>query len=186
MQGQTTLLANNQQIAGLSGSMVIPSTSANTNVSNANNSNVVLSGHSNSMGIYVSGSPPPIGGGRQTPPPVLQTPPSSASCQRERISEAFSSTPAHSAGSGSSESTSVELQVDYWPLVRPTDHHLIKDKLAPRSSDQGGKNSIKSTFRSLQVWRLPQNPIMGDLPNGLTVSFATKEKKQKQSKFFVH
>ncbi|KAI8046844.1 hypothetical protein M5D96_003058 [Drosophila gunungcola] len=54
-----------------------------------------------------------------------------------------------------------------------------------KGSDAGGKNSIKSTFRNLQVWRLPQHAQqLGDMFNGLTVSFATKEKKQKQSKSF--
>lgn len=83
-------------------------------------------------------------------------------------------------------SESVELQVDYWPIIRPGEHSSSKDKSNTRSGDQGGKNSIKSTFRSLQVWRLPQNAQLGEMTSGLTVSFATKEKKQKQSKLFVN
>lgn len=119
-----------------------------------------------------SGSPPHSG--RVTPP--LQTPPSSASSQRDRQAEAFNVT----AQLFSNES--VELQVDYWPIVRPLEH-IFKDKTSgTRSSDQGGKNSVKSTFCNLKVWRLPQNPTMGDTTNGLTLCFATKEKKQKQSK----
>lgn len=42
---------------------------------------------------------------------------------------------------------SFELQIDYWPLVRPMDS---KDKSQTKGNDQG-KNSIKSTFRNLQV-----------------------------------
>lgn len=40
----------------------------------------------------------------------------------------------------------LELQIDYWPIVRPGE----KDKSQTKGTDQG-KNSIKSTFRSLQV-----------------------------------
>ena len=129
-----------------------------------------LQGVSNSAsGTALSGSPPQSG--RVSPP--LQTPPSSASSQREG---GFGVTPQQQVGS-----ESVELQVDYWPIVRPGDHISSKDKSNTKSGDQGGKNSIKSTFRSLQVWRLPQNAQLGEMSNGLTVSFATKEKKQKQS-----
>ena len=128
-----------------------------------------LQGVSNSAsGTALSGSPPQSG--RVSPP--LQTPPSSASSQREG---GFGVTPQQLV------CESVELQVDYWPIVRPGDHISSKDKSNTRSGDQGGKNSIKSTFRSLQVWRLPQNAQLGEMSNGLTVSFATKEKKQKQS-----
>lgn len=128
-----------------------------------------LQGVSNSAsGNALSGSPPQSG--RISPP--LQTPPSSASSQRD---VGFGATPQQMS------SESVELQVDYWPIIRPGEHSSSKDKSNTRGSDQGGKNSIKSTFRSLQVWRLPQNAQLGELSNGLTVTFATKEKKQKQS-----
>lgn len=40
----------------------------------------------------------------------------------------------------------LELQIDYWPIVKPGE----KDKSQTKGNDQG-KNSIKSTFRSLQV-----------------------------------
>lgn len=92
----------------------------------------------------------------------------------------------------------LELQVDYWPLSRP----IIdgKDKSTTKGLDQG-KNSVKSTFKNLQVreifainivrkmpnkifirkvLRLPLNPVTGGEPsNGLTLCFAAKEKKQK-------
>lgn len=40
----------------------------------------------------------------------------------------------------------LELQIDYWPIMRPGD----KEKSQNKSSEQS-KNSIKSTFRNLQV-----------------------------------
>jgi PACS-1 cytosolic sorting protein len=42
----------------------------------------------------------------------------------------------------------MELQVDYWPLMRPAGE--VKDKKEAKGQDQG-KNSVKSTFRNLQV-----------------------------------
>jgi len=134
----------------------------------------------------VSGSPPQQQSlGRISPP--LQTPPSSASSHRERNTSESLSTPSsqqQQTFSGAlAAAEAVELQVDYWPLVRPGDGHAKESKGGmSKGSDAGGKNSIKSTFRNLQVWRLPQHAQqMGDMFNGLTVSFATKEKKQKQS-----
>lgn len=82
-----------------------------------------------------------------------------------------------SGGSGSGTQESLELQVDYWPLARPILD--VKDKSQSKGQDPTGKNSIKSTFRHLQVWRLPLAPNNGEYTNGLTFSYATKEKKQK-------
>ncbi|XP_055907477.1 phosphofurin acidic cluster sorting protein 2 isoform X2 [Eupeodes corollae] len=104
-------------------------------------------------GTGILSSSPPLSG-RVSPP--LQTPPSNQT-------------------TAASAHESVELQVDYWPIMRPLD---AKEKSISKGGDQG-KNSIKSTFRNLQVWRLPQNAQIGEISNGLTVSFATKEKKQK-------
>jgi hypothetical protein len=93
----------------------------------------------------------------------------------------------------------LELQVDYWPISRPILDG--KEKNQAKSQDQG-KNSVKSTFKNLQVsphlhkclfnkrphcnksssqvWRLPLNPISGtESSYGLTLCFAAKEKKQK-------
>lgn len=42
----------------------------------------------------------------------------------------------------------MELQVDYWPLMRPIGDG--KEKNQTKGQDQG-KNSVKSTFRNLQV-----------------------------------
>ncbi|KAH8306150.1 hypothetical protein KR018_002564 [Drosophila ironensis] len=135
----------------------------------------------------VSGSPPQQQQlmGRISPP--LQTPPSSASSHRERNASDSLGTPSslqQQTFSGSlAAAEAVELQVDYWPVVRPGEMHAKESKSGSGSKggDAGGKNSIKSTFRNLQVWRLPQHAQqLGDMFNGLTVSFATKEKKQKQ------
>ncbi|XP_058813906.1 phosphofurin acidic cluster sorting protein 2 isoform X2 [Topomyia yanbarensis] len=82
---------------------------------------------------------------------------------------------AHQSNSGTQES--LELQIDYWPLARPILDG--KDKSQSKGQDPTGKNSIKSTFRHLQVWRLPLAPNNGEYSNGLTLSYATKEKKQK-------
>ncbi|XP_060645423.1 phosphofurin acidic cluster sorting protein 2 [Drosophila nasuta] len=123
--------------------------------------------------------------GRISPP--LQTPPSSGNSHRDRGSSDAQNTPSSLSSqtfSGAlAAAEAVELQVDYWPLVRPGDQHVKESKggMSRGGDSGGGKNSIKSTFRNLQVWRLPQHAQqLGDMSNGLTVSFATREKKQKQ------
>lgn len=45
---------------------------------------------------------------------------------------------------------SLELQIDYWPMIRPGES---KEKKENKGQDQG-KNSVKSTFRNLQVINL--------------------------------
>lgn len=168
----------------------------NSGTGNASTMPIPIGGNQNTSNVHggVSGSPPQqqqiglgqVQGqtmGRISPP--LQTPPSSGSSNRERGGLETLGTPSSQSFSGAlANAEAVELQVDYWPLVRPGDGHL-KDSKGEKSRGGdagGGKNSIKSTFRNLQVWRLPQHAQqMGDMSNGLTVSFATKEKKQKQS-----
>lgn len=103
---------------------------------------------------------------------------SSSPPQSGRASPPAPLTPAlvqQSSSSGTQES--LELQVDYWPLARPILD--AKEKSQSKGQDPSGKNSIKSTFRHLQVWRLPLAPNNGEYTNGLTLSYATKEKKQK-------
>lgn len=106
---------------------------------------------------------------------------SSSPPQSGRASPPAPTTPApimqHQSNSSGSPQESVELQVDYWPLARPILD--AKEKSQSKGQDQSGKNSIKSTFRHLQVWRLPLAPSNGEYTNGLTLSYATKEKKQK-------
>lgn len=114
----------------------------------------------NSASNILSSSPPASG---RTSPPLPLTP---SQQQQQQLPQQQSSQQAQE---------SVELQIDYWPVTRIGD---TKDKLLMKGSDQG-KNSIKSTFRNLQVWRIPHSLQLGEIPNGLTVCFATKEKKQK-------
>ena len=70
-----------------------------------------------------SGSPPQSG---RNSPPMPSTPSSNQANTQE----------------------AVELQIDYWPIARPVIEG--KEKSQAKDKDQG-KNSIKSTFRSLQV-----------------------------------
>ena len=75
-----------------------------------------------------SGSPPPSG--RSSPPFPMP------------------STPSSITSSGAQQPDVVELQIDYWPLVRPLES---KDNKGLVKGQEHGKNSIKSTFRNLQV-----------------------------------
>nr|XP_040229691.2 phosphofurin acidic cluster sorting protein 2 [Anopheles coluzzii] len=119
----------------------------------------------------LSSSPPQSG---RTSPPASQTPGAIAQLQQKDLQQQLQQS---SSSSSSQVQESLELQVDYWPLARP--NFDPKEKLLGKGQDPSGKNSIKSTFRHLQVWRLPQAPSFGEFTNGLTLSFATKEKKQK-------
>uniref|UniRef100_A0A182Q6B5 Phosphofurin acidic cluster sorting protein 2 n=1 Tax=Anopheles farauti TaxID=69004 RepID=A0A182Q6B5_9DIPT len=119
----------------------------------------------------LSSSPPQSG---RTSPPTSQTPLAISQLQQK---DAQLQMQQQAAPSSSQMQESLELQVDYWPMARP----IVDPKEKPlgKGQDPSGKNSIKSTFRHLQVWRLPQAPCFGEFTNGLTLSFATKEKKQK-------
>ncbi|XP_050100462.1 phosphofurin acidic cluster sorting protein 2 isoform X2 [Anopheles aquasalis] len=120
----------------------------------------------------LSSSPPQSG---RTSPPTSQTPIAVTQTQQQQMQ--LQQQQNSSVSSSSQMQESLELQVDYWPLARPiTDQ---KEKPMGKSQDLSGKNSIKSSFRHLQVWRLPQVPSYGEFSNGLTLGFATKEKKQK-------
>ncbi|XP_049532098.1 phosphofurin acidic cluster sorting protein 2 isoform X1 [Anopheles darlingi] len=120
----------------------------------------------------LSSSPPQSG---RTSPPTSQTPIAVTQAQQQQMQ--LQQQQNSSSVSSSQMQESLELQVDYWPLARPiTDQ---KEKPMSKSQDLSGKNSIKSSFRHLQVWRLPQVPSYGEFSNGLTLGFATKEKKQK-------
>lgn len=44
----------------------------------------------------------------------------------------------------------LELQVDYWPISRPSNEASGKEKSQTKGQDQG-KNSVKSSFKNLQV-----------------------------------
>uniref|UniRef100_A0A182TJ53 Phosphofurin acidic cluster sorting protein 2 n=1 Tax=Anopheles melas TaxID=34690 RepID=A0A182TJ53_9DIPT len=74
---------------------------------------------------------------------------------------------------------SLDLDESFTYASQGSADRMLSKKLLGKGQDPSGKNSIKSTFRHLQVWRLPQAPSFGEFTNGLTLSFATKEKKQK-------
>lgn len=164
---------NATQTGGSTGAQQSLNMSSAIPIGNSNATNMSGAGCGAGGNNAPSGSPPQ--GGRISPP--QQTPPSSANALRDRGGDSINTTTAQS----NVASESVELQVDYWPIMRPGDY-TSKEKSITRSGDQGGKSSIKSTFRNLQVWRLPQNAQLGEMSHGMTVNFATKEKKQKQSK----
>lgn len=88
--------------------------------------------HSSSS--LLSGSPPQSG--RTSPP---STPSSAQLYQQSQQQQQFQ------AFQNAQES--LELQIDYWPIVKPG---VDKDRNQTKATDQG-KNSIKSTFRGLQV-----------------------------------
>ncbi|GAB0091922.1 phosphofurin acidic cluster sorting protein 2 [Sergentomyia squamirostris] len=116
----------------------------------------------------LSSSPPQSG--RMSPP--MPTTPATPAQQQERTEKMEKLERLQQV-----QPESYELQIDYWPVAaRYTDN---KEKKEDKKGVDQGKNSIKSTFRNLQVWRLPSNPQAGELPYGLTLNYATKEKKQK-------
>lgn len=65
----------------------------------------------------------------------------------------------------------VELQVDYWTTTPRSESSEKTDKASKKDSN---KCTLKTTFRSLQVQRLAQNPV--DL-NSFSMVVVTKEKK---------
>lgn len=88
--------------------------------------------HSSSS--LLSGSPPQSG--RTSPP---STPSTTQLFQQSQQQQQFHLLPnAHE---------SLELQIDYWPIIK---FGADKDRNLSKAIDQG-KNSIKSTFRGLQV-----------------------------------
>ncbi|XP_064550286.1 phosphofurin acidic cluster sorting protein 2 isoform X2 [Drosophila montana] len=162
---------------------------------NASSMPIPIGGNQSTSSVHsgVSGSPPQqqqqqqLGQGMGRISPPLLTPPASGLPHRDRAGNDALITPSamqsQTFSGALAAAEAVELQVDYWPLVRHGESHAKDSKggMSRGSESGGGKNSIKSTFRNLQVWRLPQNAQqLGDMSNGLTVSFATKEKKQKQ------
>ncbi|XP_014305212.1 phosphofurin acidic cluster sorting protein 2-like [Myotis lucifugus] len=68
----------------------------------------------------------------------------------------------------------MELQVDYWKAAQPTDRKRIEEK----GDLPATKNTLRGTFRSLQVSRLPSS---GEAAAVLTMSMTviTEEKKKK-------
>lgn len=138
-----------------------------------------------SSNSLLSGSSPPQSG-RSSPP----TTPAQSQLYQQTQQQSQPS---------ANQMEALELQIDYWPIMKL---NAEKERIPTKAIDQG-KSTIKSTFRSLQVividlcdvegsgfnWlsfaaqvcRLPLHPQSSEVPQGLTVNYATKEKKQKST-----
>ena len=82
---------------------------------------------------------------------------------------------------GTSPPEMVDLQLDYWTV--PTKLESV-DK-AERLIKKDSKTSLKTTFRSVQVYRLPPGQIT-DLPiSTLSMMVVTKENKKKSESVLI-
>ncbi|XP_059505273.1 phosphofurin acidic cluster sorting protein 2 isoform X3 [Stegostoma tigrinum] len=112
-------------------------------------------------------------------PSVLSSTPPTLSPAMKEASPTPPSSP--SVGSGlysSSQSLGhsgelMGLQVDYWIVQQVTDK-----KKDPEKKDATAKNTLKCTFRSLQVSRLPSSGEITTLPT-MSMTVVTKEKNKK-------
>lgn len=66
------------------------------------------------------------------------------------------------------------LQVDYWTAAQPADRKRDAEKKDPPTT----KNTLKCTFRSLQVSRLPSSGEAAATPT-MSMTVVTKEKNKK-------
>lgn len=66
------------------------------------------------------------------------------------------------------------LQVDYWIAAPPVDRKRDPEKKDPSTT----KNTLKCTFRSLQVSRLPASGEITTTPT-MSMTVVTKEKNKK-------
>ncbi|XP_075469588.1 phosphofurin acidic cluster sorting protein 2 isoform X2 [Ascaphus truei] len=115
-----------------------------------------------SSSSVLSSTPPPASPAVKEASP---TPPSSPS-----VTSGFSSSPSQSPGA-----ELMGLQLDYWIAAPFTE----KRKDPERKDSTTAKNTLKCTFRSLQVSRLPNHS--GEIPTAPTMSMTvvTKEKNKK-------
>uniref|UniRef100_A0AAR2KMF0 Phosphofurin acidic cluster sorting protein 2 n=1 Tax=Pygocentrus nattereri TaxID=42514 RepID=A0AAR2KMF0_PYGNA len=110
------------------------------------------------MGSLLSSTPPQISPALKEASP---TPPSSPS-----VHSPFSSSP------GGGQGELMGLQVDYW--VAPTERKRDMEK-----RDSSSKNTLKCTFRSLQVSRLPPGGAEAGPQPTMSMTVVTKEKNKK-------
>uniref|UniRef100_A0A4W3JJW5 Phosphofurin acidic cluster sorting protein 2 n=1 Tax=Callorhinchus milii TaxID=7868 RepID=A0A4W3JJW5_CALMI len=106
---------------------------------------------------------------------LSSTPPSMSPAMKE-ASPTPPSSPSVGSGLYSSPGHSGELmglQVDYWIAQQ-----LIDKKKDPEKKDTTAKNTLKCTFRSLQVCRLPGSGEVPALPT-MSMTVVTKEKNKK-------
>jgi hypothetical protein len=79
----------------------------------------------------------------------------------------------------------MELQLDYWLLPSPNPQpgaQPIKGDQT-KSKPDSNKSTIKTTFRALQVQRLPQPGLCP--ASHFIMSYITKENKKKSEYFFL-
>ncbi|NXL43558.1 PACS2 protein, partial [Podilymbus podiceps] len=108
---------------------------------------------------------------------LSSTPPSVSPAVKEASPTPPSSPSVTGSFSSSSQSLGAELmglQVDYWIAAPPMDKKRDPEKKDPSTT----KNTLKCTFRSLQVSRLPASSEIATTPT-MSMTVVTKEKNKK-------
>ncbi|NWH56019.1 PACS2 protein, partial [Geococcyx californianus] len=108
---------------------------------------------------------------------LSSTPPSVSPAVKEASPTPPSSPSVTGSFSSSSQSLGAELmglQVDYWIAAPPVDRKRDPEKKDPSTT----KNTLKCTFRSLQVSRLPASGEIATPPT-MSMTVVTKEKNKK-------
>ncbi|NXA23796.1 PACS2 protein, partial [Ibidorhyncha struthersii] len=108
---------------------------------------------------------------------LSSTPPSVSPALKEASPTPPSSPSVTGSFSSSSQNLGAELmglQVDYWIAAPPTDRKRDPEKKDPSTT----KNTLKCTFRSLQVSRLPASGEIATTPT-MSMTVVTKEKNKK-------
>ncbi|XP_049663805.1 phosphofurin acidic cluster sorting protein 2 isoform X12 [Accipiter gentilis] len=108
---------------------------------------------------------------------LSSTPPSVSPAVKEASPTPPSSPSVTGSFSSSSQSLGAELmglQVDYWIAAPPVDRKRDPEKKDPSTT----KNTLKCTFRSLQVSRLPVSGEIATTPT-MSMTVVTKEKNKK-------
>ncbi|KAM6343014.1 phosphofurin acidic cluster sorting protein 2 isoform 6-T6 [Alca torda] len=108
---------------------------------------------------------------------LSSTPPSVSPAVKEASPTPPSSPSVTGSFSSSSQSLRAELmglQVDYWIAAPPVDRKRDPEKKDPSAT----KNTLKCTFRSLQVSRLPASGETATTPT-MSMTVVTKEKNKK-------
>ncbi|NXL89605.1 PACS2 protein, partial [Alectura lathami] len=108
---------------------------------------------------------------------LSSTPPSVSPAVKEASPTPPSSPSVTGSFSSSSQSLGAELmglQVDYWIAAPPMDRKRDPEKKDPSTT----KNTLKCTFRSLQVSRLPASGEIATAPT-MSMTVVTKEKNKK-------
>ncbi|XP_051481231.1 phosphofurin acidic cluster sorting protein 2 isoform X1 [Apus apus] len=108
---------------------------------------------------------------------LSSTPPSVSPAVKEASPTPPSSPSVTGTFSSSSQSQGAELmglQVDYWIAAPPIDRKRDPEKKDPSTT----KNTLKCTFRSLQVSRLPASGEIATTPT-MSMTVVTKEKNKK-------